>query len=774
MSNPGDEGILVTTEISTEIRFDINELSQIPVDHSPWVLCLVPADHICREYSDWDCVESLPGISVLRETYDRKFFKVAVTESYIPWLKQHHFEFEIDRYYDWTRPTESEVNVYGKLIAGRKSEQRFLRIATEAIWCKSSPGLESFYRGVTPSELRIALELAILNHDILEAPTHVRTKFAQSLVVLRLKLLGDYSSPPVLRLLDKSESDLLDIFRKDYTDLFKPGSAFTNSTVEYHRIALIRCLVVDCGGKKDQEQCRFDWRHTPHDNLSYYGSLVDLAGSNVLRNFNSHAIPEQTSKSKACINENLRPLNVREWDAHLSACLPICRSSEHPNVPTKIINGLGIDQTDEIRFQRERLYYRRPLLKRADNDILVLLVWTSMIQDLCPRMISEWAVSDHGQTVYQRMLEEIQISRSPEQLALTLTALLCYLRLLPSPSKDVSQSINGCYLEDFNAAMDGHHLGNEMMVLERTLRSFEQAARENGHDPREFLPSILTIDCSVLECPERFLDEYWVTPAFVENKNPAPHIRNRNVKFGSTEAISDDLAMCALVFDLLSIFAIIQVHYWAIGHPEILVSTQPLLPVAEVHEKKQNVQTWEDSREQPLPVVDNSKPEHPYLGPSAVVKFKSECDIKQYRFIRLSNLQGPDLAQKISSIRNLSEVFSLVELPDESWEIVVLIADSPTLENKLSQMFPGCNIDTEHDPFQPSSGDVESFCIETGSSSIRPLSKSADPSYLKAQALKRNLFLETITAMSTQDPKKAIFYACWYERYWGSEAGILV
>ncbi|KKY13889.1 hypothetical protein UCRPC4_g06905 [Phaeomoniella chlamydospora] len=233
--------------------------------------------------------------------------------------------------------------------------------------------------------------------------------------------------------------------------------------------------------------------------------------------------------------------------------------------------------------------------------------------------------------------------------------------------------------------------------------------------------------------------------------------------------------MSTLIFDLLSIFVTVQVRFWVADRLTIPDMIQPLLPAFnDRHGKEENNQSSKHSKEQYLPTVDNLIMEHPDLGPSAFDKLKRGWNMDQYTFVRLSNLQSSDSAQMFSTIRDLKGVFTLVELPDESWEIVTSVADIPILENKLSQIFPGCNLDSKYDPIEPNSADVERLCLEAGSSSFPTPSETANPFYLKARDLKMGLFRKTIQVLSTTHPKIAIFYACWYERTWQSEYGTYV
>jgi hypothetical protein len=146
-----------------QTRFDIDELIRVPVNE-PWKSYYVPTDEIEPDNSDWDQLKSAPGIYVVGKCHDDKFYEVAINGSYIPWL--HEFVFELDLDYDRTEPREAEVRVHGVWTARMKTQARFLQNAINAVWTRRDQGLELYYRHIAPSQLRIPLEWAILNRDV--------------------------------------------------------------------------------------------------------------------------------------------------------------------------------------------------------------------------------------------------------------------------------------------------------------------------------------------------------------------------------------------------------------------------------------------------------------------------------------------------------------------------------------------------------------------------------------------------------------------------------
>jgi len=159
------------------------------------------------------------------------------------------------------------------------------------------------------------------------------------------------------------------------------------------------------------------------------------------------------------------------------------------------------------------VYHMQPTLKTPENNILVFLTWSSMVQGQLPRILTEWAASNDGWRLYHRLTRDLQGTQTTEQAALTLAALLCYKRLLPYSLDDGTQSFKGDYLADFDALMRGEPLTNERTILEHMIFSFLRATNtvKDGHQGmRQLLATVLDKDISVPEPCDKFLDRYWI------------------------------------------------------------------------------------------------------------------------------------------------------------------------------------------------------------------------------------------------------------------------
>jgi hypothetical protein len=85
---------------------------------------------------------------------------------------------------------------------------------------------------------------------------------------------------------------------------------------------------------------------------------------------------------------------------------------------------------------------------------------------------------------------------------------------------------------------------------------------------------------------------------------------------------------------------------------------------------------------------------------------------KLYTFARLSGVEQYGqvvIGQLDRDIGDIWTVPSIVELPYESFELVVLKSCSLLLKYKLNNMFPCCDVDLNYDPTQPSTASLERF-----------------------------------------------------------------
>jgi hypothetical protein len=142
------------------------------------------------------------------------------------------------------------------------------------------------------------------------------------------------------------------------------------------------------------------------------------------------------------------------------------------------------------------------------NNILVLL---SSHPRMADEVLGEWAASVDGWRLYEQIIKAMQDPQSVEQLVLTLSALLCYQRLLPH-IPDIDQPTKGTYKADFDAILNGERLGNARIVLEYLALSLLWVLRsmKGNEKMASFLVNALDIESPVAYQFEDFLIHYWV------------------------------------------------------------------------------------------------------------------------------------------------------------------------------------------------------------------------------------------------------------------------
>ncbi|KAG9229879.1 hypothetical protein BJ875DRAFT_521732 [Amylocarpus encephaloides] len=771
--------------------------------HHPWQLCYVLTADMDMEDSDWSQIVSERGVCVLGKRPDG-YHEVIVDGPYISWLLRHQihvatkYEYRLMHRSDPTQPAEGEMRVHGVWGARRRSYIRFLGNAFKAIGSGHGPGLRLCLRSITPPCLETALEWAILNCDLLESSPLVRGRFTKCLVLLVLGSLKDHHTPSAIQLLEKDQDGVLQAFQKDPADLFQavPTTSQDRQT-EVHLIALVRRLLILAGGPADSPRVKLDPKYTAMENLNLYGSLVGITGSHQFGPFDSRPLHKALSESRVSANGDCM-LDIASLTCQMMASLPIGFPPGHLNLPVPLLYGLGTGQIDEIRRLIDLIYHKQPSLRRPENNVLVLLVWSSMVRRQPHRALGEWVASTDGWKLHDRLVEEMQDPQPTERLAFMLAALLCFQRLLPESSHDPTQPTQGGYLANFDDLARGEPLGNERMVLEHMMVSFLRVLdtfRGNHQETYQFLVTVFDPD-TLLLAPDRFSDQYWMCRIkdrlahadaleTLKHQGPKPslrwydwctfvpvvllcvciispglgsflwkillistcgefftlitYLRQRcnitqhpdrwsllahtslcTLKFtftgvflcmGLTRLTDADLVLFALLsFSTIYALKIIlcQIYSWGAQSSR----HDPSLSV-------RLVQDLENARE-----IDTG---HPYFRKGSLPGSLRMVDCESYTLVRLSNLRShksEEILAELDGVGKLHQLASIMALPDESWEMVVLKSYLPELEDALGKMFPGCHVDPDYDPTEPSSDDIG--CLHMAAKTLKLPARSGE------------------------------------------------
>lgn len=123
-------------------------------------------------------------------------------------------------------------------------------------------------------------------------------------------------------------------------------------------------------------------------------------------------------------------------------------------------------------------------------------------------MLSSWASSGGASKLFPRLIEDFRHTQSPEQLALVLAALICYTRLLPYNSDDITQPINGCYLADLNFLLRGISLSNQRTILGFSLLRVFTTLSDGYEDIIQLLARALDKDPPLLDALDGLTDQH--------------------------------------------------------------------------------------------------------------------------------------------------------------------------------------------------------------------------------------------------------------------------
>ena len=136
--------------------------------------------------------------------------------------------------------------------------------------------------------------------------------------------MPSYESWEALELLSKDTAQLLQPFQDCCTnplkDLSERGTPTWRSS-ELQTIFLIRLLVELSGGFVDRRQHTFDQGYTSSENLSLYGSLIGVTGTNPFGDFDAEDMHNALLQSRIFAGEE--GFDTVAWKLHVVQNLPI-------------------------------------------------------------------------------------------------------------------------------------------------------------------------------------------------------------------------------------------------------------------------------------------------------------------------------------------------------------------------------------------------------------------------------------------------------------------
>ncbi len=171
----------------------------------------------------------------------------------------------------------------------------------------------------------------------------------------------------------------------------------------------------------------------------------------------------------------------------------------------------------------EHTYRQLPSLRKEENNIFVLLTWSSTYHGQTLEVLSDWIKSEESLNLYQRLIEGLWLEQTPEAFALTLAALLCRERLLPYTVDDTVQPIGGSYLADFDAILNGQDISNRRTVFEQMTLSLLRVlyTLNTSEETIRLLAEVLDKEASLLEPLDGIADQYCARKVHRHNHNKA-------------------------------------------------------------------------------------------------------------------------------------------------------------------------------------------------------------------------------------------------------------
>ncbi|KAM0417401.1 hypothetical protein ACHAPT_012636 [Fusarium lateritium] len=186
-----------------------------------------------------------------------------------------------------------------------------------------------------------------------------------------------------------------------------------------------------------------------------------------------------------------------------------------------------------------------PRLRKPENDLPLFICQCAILQ-VDDDSFLEWIASAKGKYEYRPIIATLRKSQTADQMALCLTALLCYGLVLDSADED-PEPIHGCYLSDFYHHLNdlndlnGYGLENRRAMWEQMVCSFRRVSACH--------PTALRWLDTVIEAPpsrhwsDVLSDRYWTHRAEVTHESALKKTR------GELNEVSKSLMACGWSLD---------------------------------------------------------------------------------------------------------------------------------------------------------------------------------------------------------------------------------
>lgn len=212
-------------------------------------------------------------------------------------------------------------------------------------------------------------------------------------------------------------------------------------------------------------------------------------------------------------------------------------------LPSQILNEFSISQMKNFQlywsvilmFNRAKVaanessfhtYHQLPSLKRPENNVSLLLIWSYIYATEVPKSLLAWTASKDGQDRYRELVREIGLADTPAQIALSLVA---FQRLLQSQNDKLSEvdTTESNPFKDFLYLLKGHSIKNWQATMTQATWSFwikasvlvDVSEREkilqflapvfDNMNPKQSSKKNLNHSNKDLDHSKKDLDQYW-------------------------------------------------------------------------------------------------------------------------------------------------------------------------------------------------------------------------------------------------------------------------
>ncbi len=158
-------------------------------------------------------------------------------------------------------------------------------------------------------------------------------------------------------------------------------------------------------------------------------------------------------------------------------------------------------------------YHELSSLNHSENDVLLLLVWSSDCHDWTLQTLHVWAISEDDKRLYWRLIHDLCSEKTTAQIVLSLAVFMFLLQLLLYEfNKPCSVEAN--YLKDFLSLLNDFLCNNIQAIMKHMIWfvwTMISSLINFTEDQKIFWILVHVVDSveSVSKCDDKYLNIYW-------------------------------------------------------------------------------------------------------------------------------------------------------------------------------------------------------------------------------------------------------------------------